>query len=57
MDKIVDFLPMLHFYTIWFPNALFLSPLKTPENRKVFGCFQGLEKGCIKYKWVNVSYK
>ena len=57
MDKIVDFLPMLHFYTIWFPNALFLSPLKTPEYRKVFGCFQGLEKGCIKYKWVNVSYK
>ena len=25
------------------PNALFLYPLKTSENR----CFQGVEKGCI----------
>ena len=29
------------------PNAPFLSPLKTSENRKVFLCFQGVEKGCI----------
>ena len=35
------------------PNALFLFPLKTSENRKVFRCFQGVEKGCIGNEWVN----
>ena len=34
-------------------NTLFLYPLKTSENRKVFWCFQGIEKGCIRNKWVN----
>ena len=29
------------------PNAPLLHPLKTSENRKVFWCFQGVEKGCI----------
>ena len=29
------------------PNAPFLYPLKTIENRKIFLCFQGVEKGCI----------
>ena len=24
-----------------------------PENRKVFWCFQGVEKGCIRNEWVN----
>ena len=38
---------------IFVPNAPFLYPLKTSENRKVFWCFQGLEKGCIGNKWVN----
>ena len=33
------------------PNAPFLYPLKT-ENRKVFWCFQGVEKECIGNKWV-----
>ena len=28
------------------PNAPFLYPLKTSENRKVFWCFQAAEKGC-----------
>ena len=41
----------------WFnpfvPNALFLYPLKTSENHKVFWCFQGVEKGCIGNKWAN----
>ena len=27
------------------PNSLFLYSLKTSENRQVFWCFQGLEKG------------
>ena len=31
----------------FFPNATFFYPLKTSENRKVFQCFQGVEKGCI----------
>ena len=34
------------------PNAPFLYPLKTLENRKVFWCFQGVEKGCMKNEWV-----
>ena len=29
------------------PNAPFLHPLKTSENRKVFWCFQGVQKRCI----------
>ena len=32
---------------LFVPNAPFLYPLKMSENRKVFGCFQGVEKGCI----------
>ena len=36
------------------PNALFPYP---PENIcKVFWCFQGVEKGCIGNKWVNIEY-
>ena len=35
------------------PNAPFLYPLKTSENRKVFWCFQGVDKGCIGNKRVN----
>ena len=35
-------------------NAPFLYLLKT-ENRKVFWCFQGVEKGCIGNEWVNVD--
>ena len=33
------------------PNAPFPYPLKT-ENRKIFSCFQGVEKGSIGNKWV-----
>ena len=35
------------------PNAPFLYPLKRSNNRKVFWCFQGVEKGekgCIRSK-------
>ena len=31
------------------PNAPFLCPLKTSENRN---CFQGVEKGCNESEWV-----
>ena len=34
------------------PNAPFLCPLRTSENRKFFWCFQKLEKRCIGNKWV-----
>ena len=37
------------------PNACFLYPLKTLGNRKVFWCFQGVEKGCNGKEWVNYS--
>ena len=33
-------------------NACSLYTLKISENRKVFLCFQGKEKGCIGNKWV-----
>ena len=35
------------------PNAPFLYSLKTSENRKVFLCFQGIQKEWIGNKWVN----
>ena len=35
------------------PNTLFLYPLNTSENLRVFWCFQGVEKRCIGNKWVN----
>ena len=35
------------------PNAPFLYPLKTSENLKIFCCFQGVEKRCIRNNWVN----
>ena len=34
----------------------FLYPLKISENRKVFWCFQWVEKGCIGNKWVNSTF-
>ena len=33
-------------------NAPFLYPLKASEKRKVFWCFQGVEKRCIGNEWV-----
>ena len=41
-----------HFNT-FVPNAPFLYHLKTSEKHKVFCCFQGVEKGCIRAKRVN----
>ena len=34
------------------PNPPFVYLLKASQNRKVFGCFQGVEKGCIGNEWV-----
>ena len=43
----------LFFLNAFVPNAPFLYPLKTSENRTVFWYFQGVEKGCIGNEWVN----
>ena len=37
-------------------NAPFLNFLKTSEHGKVSWCFYGVEKGCIKNKWVNILF-
>ena len=41
-----------NYLNLFFPNAPFLYPLKTSENRRVFLCFQGVEKECIGNKWI-----
>ena len=46
--------PSKSIFNPFFPNAPFFDPLKTSENRKVFWCFQAVEKGCIGNKWVNM---
>ena len=35
-------------------NASFLYPLQKSDNWKVFWCLQGVQKGCIGNKWVNI---
>ena len=42
-------------FNLFVPNAPFLYPLKTSENRTVCWCFQGVKKGCIGDEWVNSS--
>ena len=37
------------------PNAPLLYTLKASESLTVLWCFQGVEKGCIGNKWVNVN--
>ena len=39
------------------PNAPLLYPLKTSKNLTVFWCFEGVEKGWIGNKWVNMETK
>ena len=52
------FRDILHYLFVnpFVPNAPFLYPLKTSENRKVFWCFQGVEKGCIENEWVKANF-
>ena len=52
--KIKAFL-FVSYFNSFVPNALFLFPLKTPENRKVFWCFQGIEKGRVGNELVNMQ--
>ena len=37
------------------PNAHFLYPMKTSENRKVFWRFQGVEKGALGMNGLKIS--
>ena len=39
-------------FTSFVPSKHFLFPLKTLENHKVFWCFQGVEKGWTRNKWI-----
>ena len=43
-------------YKVFVPNAPFLYPMKT-ENRKVFSCFQGVEKGFTGNKLFKLFYQ
>ena len=47
---------MLRKINLFGSNAPFLYLLKTSENRKIFRCFQGVEKGCIGNKWVKYRF-
>ena len=47
-DSLTHSFPMHPFPTAW-------KHLKTSENRKVFWCFQGVEKGCIGNEWVKTK--
>lgn len=40
---------------LFVPNAPFPYPQKKSENLEVF-CFQGLEKMCIRNKWINRKF-
>ena len=33
------------------------TPWKHQKTRKIFGCFQGVENGCIGNEWFKVLYK
>ena len=39
------------------PKTPFLYPLETSEDRKIFWCFQGVEKGSIGSEWVKWLFK
>ena len=51
-NRLIHFVLMFSFNP-FVPNAPFLYLLKISENRKVFWCFQRVEKGYIGKKWVN----
>ena len=53
---ILDFLKQgQNLLNLFIPNVRFLYLLKTSEKPTVL-CFQGVEKGYIKKKWVNLRY-
>ena len=48
-------MPLNNVINLFVPNAPFLYPMKTSENLTIFWCFQGVEKGSIRSKWVKDS--
>ena len=52
---ILFFVSDLLVFNPFVPNVPFLYSQKALENRKVFWCFQGVEKSCIGNEWVNVK--
>ena len=53
VKEIYKILRFTNYANPFFPNALFLYPLKTSAKLTVFWCFQRVEEGCIWNKWVN----
>ena len=51
-NSVGDFSLHISMINPFVPNAPFLYPLKTSENRKLFSYFQGVEKGCTGNEWV-----
>ena len=55
--QLIHFFVILNIHTFClihsFPMHPLSTPLKTSENRKVFWCLQGVEKGYIGNEWVN----
>ena len=49
-------LPVSLYINPFLPKEPFLYPLKTSENRKVFWCFQEVEKGGIGNEWVKSEH-
>ena len=46
---------LLNLLNPFVPNTVFLYRLKTLQNRKIFWCFQGVEKGCFGNEWVKMD--
>ena len=44
-----------NFLNLFIANTTFLYPLETLEKRKIFWCFQEIEKVCIGNEWVNAE--
>ena len=44
-------------FNAFVPKTPFLYPLETSENRKIFWCFQGVEKESIGSEWVKWLFK
>ena len=55
VKEIYKILRFTNYANPFFPNALFLYPLKTSAKLTVFWCFQRVEEGCIWNKWVKSS--
>ena len=53
--KLITTLILKSLDNLFVPFALFLYSLKTSENLTVFWSFPGVDKGCIRSKWINLN--